>query len=245
MRKLMSVFFVLFLMLAGGCTTTHQPMLLNTANMTIHERMVNSVVVLPGCTGIVLRNDGRNSVVLTAAHCVRRFQAKLPNGNEVTLPIPVGAEYGKEAVCLGKIGNVSLARDLALITVEKCALPTAVARLARKAPKVGETVYAVGHPLSHSYVLTKGIVSRPEILFEDVKYLLISAPVIFGNSGGPCFNASGEVIGVVTDVTASVVRMEDGKPIPLWYAVPHLGMAAPLEDIKQFLRVGGFPELAQ
>lgn len=244
MRKFFALVFMVCLFLAGGCAT-YPIAPLDMARMSPHERMVNSVVVLPGCTGIVLRNMNKNAVILTAAHCVRRFQAKLPNGSDVTLPIPIGAEYGKEAVCIGKIGAVSRERDLALITVEKCALPTAVALLAQKPPKVGETVYAVGHPLAHSYVLTKGIVSRPEIMFDNTVYLLISAPVIFGNSGGPCFNTRGEVIGVVTDVSASHVRMEDGKPFPLWYAVPHLGMAAPLKDIKQFLRVGGFPELVR
>jgi len=244
MRKIL-VLALLALSLAFGACATFPTTPLDMAKLTVFERMVNSVVVLPGCAAIVLKNDGKDSVILTAAHCVRRFQTKLPDGKEVNLPIPVGTELDKETVCLGTIGAVSHARDLALITVEKCQLPTAVAVLAKSAPKLGETVYAVGHPAAANYVLTKGIVSRPVTMFNETKYMLVSAPVIFGNSGGPCLNKRGEVVGVVTDIGAVKVRLEDGTAIPVYVGVTHLGLAVPLDEVKQFLKVGGFPGLAR
>jgi hypothetical protein len=250
MRKILA--FIMLALMLGSCASFPVAPL-NMAKLTVFERMANSVVVLPGCTGIVLRNDGQNIVVLTAAHCVRRFRIQPPAASTAAppvqdsyLPVPVGADLnGKETVCIGVVGSVSSARDLAIITAAKCKLPTAVAVLAKSAPKLGETVYAVGHPAASNYVLTKGIVSRPLTLFNETRYMLISAPIIFGNSGGPAFNARGEVVGVNTDVAATRVRMDDGRPFPLWAAISHLGLAVPLDDVKQFLRVARFPELAR
>lgn len=246
-RKMLTFLLAVCLLVVGSaCATQKFPAApLNMAKLTAFERMVNSVVILPGCTGIVLRNDGKNAVILTAAHCVGRFQVKLPDGTETVLPVPVGTELSKEVACVGKVGSASLARDLAIIKVENCSLPTAVAVLAKSPPKLGDVVYAIGHPATAHYVLTKGIVSRPITMFNDIKYMLISAPVIFGNSGGPCINKHGEIIGVVTDIGATRVRTEDGNSFPLWFGITHLGLAVPLDDVKQFLRVGGFPDLAK
>lgn len=244
MRRILAPALLALSLVFGGCATFPASPL-NMAKLTVFERMVNSVVILPGCTGIVLENNGKDSVILTAAHCVRRFKVALPDGKEVLFPIPVGTGLAKDALCLGKIGSVATARDLAIITVEKCELPTTVAPLAKSPPKFGDVAYAVGHPLSSNYVLTKGIVSRPITMYDDSKYLLVSAPIVFGNSGGPCFNRSGELIGVVTEVGAVKVRMEDGKSFPLWAPVSHLGLAVPLDEVKQFLKVAGFARLAK
>jgi S1-C subfamily serine protease len=193
----------------------------------------------------VLRNDGKDAVILTAAHCTKRFQTKLPDGTETTLPIPVTADLGKEAACPGTLGGISLARDLAIITVEKCALPTVVAQLATAPPKLGDVAYAVGHPAAANYILTKGIISRPATMFGNTRYMLVSAPIIFGNSGGPVFNTRGEVIGVNTNVGVVKVRLGDGSTIPAYVAVPHLGLVVPLDEVKAFLRAGGFADLAK
>jgi S1-C subfamily serine protease len=243
-RKVLVIAILALALAFGGCVK-YPAVPINMAKLTVFERMVNSVVVLPGCTGIVLKNEGKSAVILTAAHCVRRFQTKLPDGKEIYLPVPVGTELNKEAACVGFVGNVSLSRDLAIITIEKCQLPTAVAVLAQAPPKLGEVVYAVGHPAAANYVLTKGIVSRPTIMLDATKYMLLSAPVIFGNSGGPCLNKHGEVVGVVTDVGAIRVRTEDGRPFPLYVGVTHLGLAVPLDEVKQFLKVSGFASLAR
>lgn len=63
---------------------------------------------------------------------------------------------------------------------------------------VGEEVYAIGHPWGLAWTVSRGILSavdrKPS---ESPKVLLqVDANIYQGNSGGPLFNTSGEVIGV-------------------------------------------------
>src|SRR6202453_2183622 len=92
--------------------------------------------------------------------------------------------------------------DLALLKVKgEGAFP--FVGFASQAPRVGDWVIAVGNPFGLGGTVTAGIVSargrdigsRPH---DD--FLQIDAPVNHGNSGGPTFNAEGEVVGVNTAI---------------------------------------------
>ncbi len=76
-------------------------------------------------------------------------------------------------------------------------------RFATNTPHVGDWVLAIGNPFGLGGTVTAGIVSARgrEIgagPYED--FIQIDAPVNKGNSGGPTFNVSGEVIGVNTAI---------------------------------------------
>lgn len=65
--------------------------------------------------------------------------------------------------------------------------------------RVGELVFAVGHPWGRRGTVTAGIVSglgSVERPFGRARYVQSDAYVAPGNSGGPLVNARGEVIGV-------------------------------------------------
>jgi S1-C subfamily serine protease len=68
--------------------------------------------------------------------------------------------------------------------------------------RAGEAVVALGYPLSGLLATTAnlsvGNVSALAGLGDDTRYLQISAPVQPGNSGGPLFDASGHIVGIVT-----------------------------------------------
>ncbi len=92
--------------------------------------------------------------------------------------------------------------DLALIKVKEGSEYPYVS-FAAQTPRVGDWVIAVGNPFGLGGTVTAGIVSaRGRDIgagpYDD--FLQIDAPVNHGNSGGPTFNAQGEVVGVNTAI---------------------------------------------
>ena len=106
--------------------------------------------------------------------------------------------------------------DLALIKVDGNNFP--YAKLADRAPRIGDWVLAVGNPFGLSSTVTAGIVSaRGRDIgagpYDD--FLQIDAPVNKGNSGGPTFNTDGSVIGVNTAIYAP-----SGGSVGIAFAIP-------------------------
>ncbi len=92
--------------------------------------------------------------------------------------------------------------DLALLKVNEAGTYPAV-KFAAHAPRVGDWVIAVGNPFGLGGTVTAGIVSaRGRDIgsgpYDD--FIQIDAPVNHGNSGGPTFNAEGDVVGVNTAI---------------------------------------------
>ena len=71
-------------------------------------------------------------------------------------------------------------------------------------PRVGDDVYALGHPLGLVDSLTAGVVSGLDRAFPLPNGRTINGLIQFdaavspGNSGGPLLNRKGQVIGIVT-----------------------------------------------
>ena len=67
----------------------------------------------------------------------------------------------------------------------------------------GDAVIAIGYPfhglLTSDFTVTTGIVSSLSGLFNDTRFLQISAPIQPGNSGGPLLDINGHVVGVVSE----------------------------------------------
>ena len=107
--------------------------------------------------------------------------------------------------------------DLALLSIDATDLtplqPAAIP------PRVGEMVFAFGHPWGQRNTVTRGIVSAlvsaQNRRGETLPIVRSDAPLAPGNSGGPLVNAKGEVVGVnamiiggdqSVSIAASVVR---------------------------------------
>jgi len=91
--------------------------------------------------------------------------------------------------------------DLALLQA-----PTSfkdVAAIRSTPVRSGDAIVAIGYPyhglLTSDFTVTTGIVSSLSGVLNDTRYLQISAPVQPGNSGGPLFDASGDVVGIVAE----------------------------------------------
>jgi serine protease Do len=100
-----------------------------------------------------------------------------------------------------KVIGVDSKTDLALLKAEGSDFP--YVSFAAHTPRVGDWVIAVGNPFGLGGTVTAGIVSaRGRDIgsgpYDD--FLQIDAPVNHGNSGGPTFNAEGEVVGVNTAI---------------------------------------------
>ncbi len=100
-----------------------------------------------------------------------------------------------------KVIGIDGKTDLALLKVQGSDFP--YVNFASQAPRVGDWVLAVGNPFGLGGTVTAGIVSaRGRDIgsgpYDD--FLQIDAPVNHGNSGGPTFNAEGEVVGVNTAI---------------------------------------------
>jgi serine protease Do len=136
-------------------------------------------------TGVVWRADG---AVLTNDHVVAHaggpLHVELADGR--TLPAEVTARAPQ--------------LDLALLSVPAQDLPAASTGDSR-ALRVGELVFAVGHPWGQPWVVTAGIVSAlgkaPVRNGErSAPYIRSDVRLAPGNSGGPLLNARGEVVGI-------------------------------------------------
>ena len=101
----------------------------------------------------------------------------------------------KEILAANKLNDIAILR-LELPDGEKLT----PAKIADRAIP-GEDVYAISHPVSRFYTLTKGVVSRNAMMHTpngSAKRLYITAEFAKGSSGSPIFNSRGEVVGIVS-----------------------------------------------
>src|SRR4029453_2028385 len=82
---------------------------------------------------------------------------------------------------------------------------------------LGERVFAIGYParkiLGGEAKFTEGVISSLSV-GGDAGYMQISVPVQPGNSGGPLFNRSGEVVGVVVASASALSFLKGTGALP-------------------------------
>ena len=114
-----------------------------------------------------------------------------------------------------RIVALDSAHDLAVLQVSvrsQDQLPT-VNLSPVEAPVLGDKVFVIGNPLGLERTVTEGVLSHTGRLFGGNLYLQIDASVNPGNSGGPLFNAEGEVIGVVNMSVATMQGLNFAIPV--------------------------------
>jgi serine protease Do len=136
-------------------------------------------------SGFFISGDG---YIVTNNHVV-------DHASEVTITTSEGKSMP------AKVIGVDTKTDLALLKAEGGNFPFVT--FAAHTPRVGDWVIAVGNPFGLGGTVTAGIVSaRGRDIgsgpYDD--FLQIDAPVNHGNSGGPTFDAEGEVVGVNTAI---------------------------------------------
>jgi serine protease Do len=166
-------------------------------------------------TGVVVGSSG---TIMTNAHVVKDM-------DHIVVVTYDGKQYN------GKITHMDEESDLALVSISATGLKEAV--FAAKADiQVGETVIAIGTPISFSLrnSVTVGVVSGLDRSVNSTYRLLqTDAAINPGNSGGALVNLKGEVVGINT------LKYAD-------YGVDNLGFAIPSDTaqyvLKHFLAYG-------
>src|SRR4051812_46285228 len=137
-------------------------------------------------SGFIVSADG---LILTNAHVVK-------DANEVTVKLTDRREY--RAKVLGSDAKT----DVAVLKIDAKNLP--VVQLGDvKALRPGEWVAAIGSPFGFENTVTAGVVSAKGRSLPDesgVPFIQTDVAVNPGNSGGPLFNARGEVVGINSQI---------------------------------------------
>lgn len=160
-----------------------------------------------GCSGTFVAGDK----VLTAAHCFSLATT------DVWVRDP-HVRWGFRA----RILKLDPEHDLALLQVEKMANHP-YAKLAAGA-RIGEQIINVGSPVIFEFLVSEGIVAALRYHDKTFKstYMITTAMINSGSSGGGAFNSNGELLGVNT--------MSIG---PFGWA--GISMAVDIESIRGFL----------
>jgi serine protease Do len=129
---------------------------------------------------------------------------------------------------VGKLTRI----DLALLKVDASKPLPAVEFGNSDLVQPGDAVLAIGNPLGLGGTVTSGIVSAlnrniSETPFDD--FIQIDAAINHGNSGGPLFNAAGELIGVNT---AFFSPNGSTGSVGLGFAIPSNDVAWVIEQLR-------------
>lgn len=131
---------------------------------------------------------------------------------------PIVATLSDGTTTTAKVIYTDVDKDLALLRIEGTYRG---ARVFRGKLELGQEVIVVGNPFSQKFSTTHGIISH---IGRELKlpytYTQTDAPINGGNSGGPLFNLSGEVIGIVARK---------------WATADGMGLAISPETIREFL----------
>src|SRR5262247_429716 len=140
-------------------------------------------------SGVLISSDGK---VMTAAHVVHAM-------DEISVEF-LGGETLKARVVASEP-----AADLSLLQLDRVPPGAKVSPLADSdTVQVGDPVIIVGAPYGLAYSLSAGLISArwaPNTVHRAMplaEFFQTNATINTGNSGGPMFNAAGEVIGIVS-----------------------------------------------
>jgi putative serine protease PepD len=157
-------------------------------------------------SGFVIDSDGH---IVTNDHVVE-------NANSVSVRFWNGSTYDASVV------GTDPSTDLAVIKVDA---PSSVLHPVSlgdsSSVQVGDPVVAIGSPFGLEETVTSGIVSALHRQIEALNQFTINdtiqtdAAINHGNSGGPLFNAAGQVIGVNSQIAG-----QTGANVGIGFAIP-------------------------
>jgi serine protease Do len=161
-------------------------------------------------SGFIVGADG---IIMTNAHVVK-------DANEVIVKLTDRREY--KAKVLGSDPKT----DVAVLKINATNLPVVTLGSVDNL-RVGEWVLAIGAPFGFENTVTAGVVSAKGRSLPDdsaVPFIQTDVAVNPGNSGGPLFNARGEVVGI-----NSQIYSQSGGYQGVSFAIP-IDLATKIKD---------------
>lgn len=188
-------------------------------------------------SGFIITGDG---IILTNAHVVR-------DAREVTVKISDRREY--KAKVLGS----DPATDVAVLKIDATGLP--VVKLGDPdGLGVGDHVLAIGSPFGFEHSATSGIVSAKGRSLPGesfVPFIQTDVAVNPGNSGGPLFDAHGNVVGINSQIYSGTggyqgisfaipidVALQVKDQIVKTGKVTHARLGVSVQEVSQALEIG-------
>ena len=196
-------------------------------------------------SGVLISADGK---IATAAHVVHSM-------NEVAVEF-----IGEDPVPARVIASEPRA-DISIIQASVVPADAVVSKLADSDPvRVGDPVFVVGAPYGLAHSLSSGIISarwEADTVTRDfplAEFFQTTTPINTGNSGGPMFTATGELIGIVSHnisksggseglgfvVTSNTVRKLLVERNRRWYGLDLLLVRGAMAEALHVPQSGGF-----
>ena len=188
-----------------------------TVNITYNAWGYTTTSAASG-SGFIVTSDG---YIVTNYHVVEDGDS-----DGITVTLYNGSSYA--ATLIGYDED----NDVAVLKIEADEELTPVVLGDSDALAVGETVVAIGNPLGElTFSLTQGVVSalnRAVTLSSGTMNLIqTDCAINSGNSGGPLFNAYGEVIGI-TNAKYSTSSSSEAS-------IDNIGFAIPINTVKSII----------
>ncbi|HKF58311.1 MAG TPA: trypsin-like peptidase domain-containing protein [Blastocatellia bacterium] len=202
-------------------------------------------VSMPGlASGVLVSADGK---ILTAAHVVQAADK-------------VVVEFGDGRIVQAHVVSSAVYADVALVQLDSIPQSAAPAKLGDSdKTEVGDEVFVVGAPYGLSRTLTAGHISGRKAPTSSLgsmsawEFLQTDAAVNVGNSGGPMFNMSGEVVGIVCNIvtrsggfegisfaaTSKIARILLLERKPLWTGIEDILVEGDLAKILNLPQPAG------
>lgn len=186
-------------------------------------------------SGFVYKKDDKDAYILTNHHVVDSAEF-------------INIEFSDGSITKGTLIGSDEFHDVAVVKVDANDVLTVAEIGTSDDLRVGDTVFAIGTPISldYSFTVTRGILSgknrlvemtnksssnnysgifgRPSSQTTDswyMKLLQIDASINSGNSGGPLANCNGEVVGITNSKLSSSYSST---------SIENIGFAIPIED---------------
>ena len=167
---------------------------------------------------------GQAGIIVTNHHVLEKDEGEILGAMDAE-----GRVYGVEKVLAANQED-----DLAILKLRDAKLiPMALAKPAN----VGADVWVISHPNRKLYTMTKGLVSRYQMIFKNGqkpgRRMSITADYAKGSSGAPVFNRKGQVVGVVSSTSSIYYSVENGKKENLQMVFKN---CIPVESIHELIQ---------